>query len=129
MLSYTSSLPIVRTFVLFRSLHNEKNDTKDTRIFRHIAWFTTHTLPYGVPLIYLFQVLDDTSEALLFRDTICLHICHPEGERPTQTTHHTLSPHGFAVRVRICPLTEWYFTVGSTVPKRTASKPPTYATQ
>jgi hypothetical protein len=47
------------------------------------------------------------------------------GDRPSQTTHQTLSPQG----VRRSNKPGWYFTVVSTKPKSLASMTPTYATQ
>ena len=48
--------------------------------------------------------------------------------RPNKTTHQILSPHVFAVEVRIYTMKGWYFTDGSTATEITASNPPTYAT-
>jgi hypothetical protein len=50
------------------------------------------------------------------------------GDRPSQTTHVTLSLAPCGAEVRISDHEEWYFTVGSTRPGGRASKPPTYPT-
>jgi hypothetical protein len=47
------------------------------------------------------------------------------GDRPSQTTHQTLSPPG----VRRSSSSGWYFTVASTQAKTRVSMAPTYATQ
>ena len=48
------------------------------------------------------------------------------GNRPSQTTHQTLSPDYMGVRTKTKQ--EWYFTVGSTEADAPVSQPPTYPT-
>ena len=50
------------------------------------------------------------------------------GDRPSQTTHLTLSSNLLKDQVRIPTEQGWYFNDGSTMTSVTASKPPTYAT-
>ena len=52
------------------------------------------------------------------------------GDRPSQTTHHTLSPTRITgLRLELQTRPGWYFKVGSTRTGVRASKPPTYPTQ
>ena len=51
------------------------------------------------------------------------------GDRPSQTTHHTLSPNRLRSWVRTPKITGWYFKVASTNASASASKAPSYPTQ
>ena len=76
--------------------------------------------------------------------TLCLYTCrmipnHPKvtfarlryplgGDRPSQTSRLTLSPHRITARVRNLYQQGWYFTIGSIHPDGHTSLPPTYPT-
>ena len=51
------------------------------------------------------------------------------GDRPSQTTHHTLFPNRITVLVRTPKAIGWYFKCASTKASAMASKAPSYPTQ
>ena len=51
------------------------------------------------------------------------------GDRPSQTTHLTLSEYRVTAPVRLQTKQEWYSNVDSTEPSGPVSKSPTYAIQ
>ena len=74
--------------------------------------------------LYALRLIADQAEC-----TFALLRYSLGGDRPSQTAQLTLSAariHGISVRTKAC--SGWYFKDGSTVPKSTASKPPTYPT-